>query len=256
MKKSLLTLALSMALALSAQAQTVVNSTWNGAGVFNFAGTVSNGASLNFVSGGNLNAGAINFTNAQDNPYSYGVSTVSANVAANVANGGGISSAFSRDSSYVPMYGAAGQVASTHVDSTGSASVATYNTANYAGLSQVNYGNTMGPTVAATGDYNFTHRISGGANLAQISGGGSGSVAVKTNYSGASAGGVSFAQGGGIYTLASYTATGAGGVTAQGQGSNLVSGFGSSFAGPGAAMIFGGNFGAGATITYFSMKAN
>lgn len=251
--------------AAPASAQTDVNANWNGAGLFSFDANVSNGADMSFGSlGSSGNFGSINFHNAGDNPFGYGVSTVSNHVVAGVSGGAGsvLLTSFDRDSSYAPMYGAGGQSTFTAVSLTGggSAEIAVHNNANYASLRQVNWNQdrtTNGKTLEASGVYSFTHGISSNVSEgAAASGSGSGSVDLTTNASTANNGGWNFGKGAGIFTLAKYNASGSGGVSFNGQADNVVNTTFGSFSGPGASANFGGTFGSGASVPDFSMSGN
>lgn len=225
MKKFMLAAASVAALALMtaapATAQTApatsVDATWNGAGAFNFNANGLGSSTGAFSTFGSMGAiGAINYTNQANNPYNYGVSNTSMDVNASIAGGGFVSSSLTRDGS-AAMYGAAGQSISGYAESNdGSAAMAQHARVNYASMHDRGYGESRtagGNTLEASGSvaaigYVVNTGVAG--NLARIDAIGTGSMALRQNYSGASGNGLSLANGGGIVTAANFTANGTG----------------------------------------------
>lgn len=214
-----------------AAAPTTVTVNWNGGGVVN--GQVNTGDTTT-VFGVNANnaVGTFTATDFNDNPYSYGVDSNSAYMGGSFSNGGSMTFQTTRNTSYSPMYGSAGQEVYTFVGSNGSGSLSTDSGTNYAGMTNGMYGQTVvgGADLTANGSnyliqqyvLNSVGQPSG--NGAGLQAAGNGSAAVNDMTTGASGGSqANLGWGGGCYTNATAAFTGAGTFSVWGTASNSVS---------------------------------
>lgn len=223
MRSSLKTLVLAgasvLAIALAgapAQADTTVNTGWNGGGLVTQTGSATNSSSYAWSTNGGLVAGSSSFKNLENNPYGYGVSNTSLDLNGTV-NSGYITSMTSRDGSYTPLYGGAGQsVSASAFSSDGNAALVQHASVNYAGLQDLgHYGVTQTPngnTLEASGtSIQLNYAVNTGAvGSAGILVTGSGSASYTQNYAGASAKSFSMGVGGGDYQLGTFNAQGSG----------------------------------------------
>ena len=269
----LMSLVLMVALAGAAFAATptVTNVTWTGA-TGSIVGVVETGATTTTF---NVNAGLAsgNFvaTDSNDNPYSYGVDTNSAYING-VVSGGSMSFQTVRNTSYVPMYGDAGQTVYAFVGSTGTGAMATGSGTNYAGMTNGTYGQ---PHTA--GGYNFeasgssyqilNYVTTSSGDYARFNALGNGSAVINNMTTGASgATNVNFGWGGGCYTNANATFTGAGSFAVDAGGTNGIT---TPISGASGAMVAGGwtasgvstlstimNFTNGGSVGNYSVKVN
>jgi hypothetical protein len=180
-------------------------------------GSATNSSSYTFSTGGNIINGASSYANQENNPYGYGVSNTSLDLNGSVGNGGFITSTTSRDGSYTPLYGGAGQSVSALAQSdNGTAALVQHTSANYAGLQDLgHYGVTQTPngnTLEASGSaIVLNYAVNTGAvGSAGILVSGSGSASYTQNYAGASAKSFSMGVGGGDYQLGTFNAQGSG----------------------------------------------
>lgn len=232
--------ALTMASAASAQS-TNVGATWNGAGSFNFNATGSGSSSGAFSTfGANSAIGSVSYNNTGVAPYGYGVTGTSLNADATIGGGGFISSAMTRDGSYAPLYGGAGQSIQSFVASDdGTAALVQHSNVNYASMNDVGYGQARtagGNTLEVSGtNFQLGYSIDTGVdgNAGGLSVIGTGSAAIVQNFSGASANGFNLGNGGGILTAANFSANGTGQLSygAMGTGSVNVLGMGQTVVG-------------------------
>lgn len=231
--------ALAMASAASAQSTTVSGS-WNGNGSFGFNASGSNSSTSTFSTQGNGAVGAITYGNLGNNPYGYLVSNTSLNVDARVAAGGFMTSQVVRDGSYAPLYGAAGQsITASAFSSDGAAALVQHVGVNYAGMSDIGYGQSRtagGNTLDASGttiELNYVVNTGAANNSAGFLVQGTGSAAVLLASSGVSANGYGMGQGQGIFSQGQFSGTGQGTFTTGGvaTGSLFVANSGSTIYG-------------------------
>lgn len=225
-----ITLAFSLATG-SALAATTSTATWNGNGTFTFdATTAGNGSTAAMGTQGNNLIGTATFVNQETNSYGYGVTGTNFNVTAAVGgNGGVINSSITRDASYAPLYGAAGQVISGSVfTSDGTAGLVMNASTNFAGAQDVGYGQPRtagGNTIQASGTaYQINYNVDTGVanNGGGVGVAGTGSASITQNYSGASGTGFSLANGGGIFNTANIAASGTGSFSYGGVATSLI----------------------------------
>jgi hypothetical protein len=209
--------------AMAADPATTVNTSWNGAGTFNFNAVASGSTTANFGTSGNQAMGAITFANLGNNPYGYGVSNTTTDVNASVGNGGTITSNIVRTGSYVPLYGTASQSISAFAGSSdGSAALVNHVGVNYAGMNDIGYGQAKtagGNTLDASGTaFTLNYAVDTGQafNSAGIVVNGTGTAGLNLSSSGVSAGGFGLGQGQGIFTQANFSGQGIGTVSTGG----------------------------------------
>ena len=156
----LLTIAPIMAVAVL---PTTVNTTWNGSGLFGINFVSGDDAHSSFSTSGALISGQFHATDFGDNPYTYSVDTTNTNVMSHVGNGW-MEYTFTRDGSYSPMYGVAGQQSYTYIGSSGTGDFAWTTTSNYAALGNSEYGFQSNNQMMATGSHLIQHSISDNIN--------------------------------------------------------------------------------------------
>jgi hypothetical protein len=150
--------------ATTAFAATTVDTTWSGGGSFGTTFTSGDDAHSSFSTNGALISGQFHATDYDDNPYTYSVDTTNTNVMSHVGNGW-MEYRFTRDGSYSPMYGVAGQQSYTYIGSSGTGDFAWTTTSNYAALGNSEYGFQNNNQMQATGShYDILHSISANIN--------------------------------------------------------------------------------------------
>ena len=217
MKKGMATSLALMALMGVVAAQTTVSNTWSGSG--NFASTIdaSGAQKTTFSTSGAWVKGSLDVVNQEDNPYNYGVPTVSTYLVAEVG-GGNLNYVVDRLKSKESMYGVPGQVAytSAYADGDSLAEVATGARSNYANMGVGTYAKPKtsgGYNFQATGAgaYGFNHGVvasdgDGGEFILE----GTGTAGVNAMSSDIGASSFKFGKGQGCYTNANVVATGSG----------------------------------------------
>jgi len=231
---------------------TIVNTTWDGAGAVTVVGTVKNDAVVNFGAVGGYINGNLNITGNNDNPYNYGVDSVSSYVQSYIQNGYS-SFELNRTDAYVPMYGIAGQSVYSYIYADGgSAAMATGSAINYASMVNGTYSK---PKTASGFNYeadatsfvlqNYVGNGEAGAstgNWASFSSVGSGTAKINNMTTEASAGQVQLGAGGGCYTNANALLSGTGVWTTSAVGTTQIT-----VPSGGGLVIPGSGFG---TVTY------
>lgn len=202
------------AFAVVALSQTTSDLEWDVyGGVINHTFVAGDDATVSLGTGGAHAWGSLLDTDAENNPYSYGVDTVSTQVRANVTGGGGISFRMDRQDSWTPMYGGAGQYTATALStSDGNAALAVKSRTNYAGMVMANYSWQNSDQYTADGStYQIDHQVwsaSGSEAFVHVLGSGSGALTLMTDTT--NAGGWRFGEGAGCYTNAKFVGTGSG----------------------------------------------
>ncbi len=217
-KRILLTIAIAvMMIAVPAMAApTTTNVTWSGFGInVGINAVAGDDATSVFSTMANSGAGNFNFTNYSDNPYGYNVDTTDVFVNASVAGGGTMEFTNTRTDSLTSMYGNAGQVSYSWVNSSDVGEMATGTWTNYAALQDPTYGKpktTNGHNFEASGaSFEIVNSITASdGDGAQLWTQGSGSTMIDVMNSGSMGGAFSFGEGGGCYTNADVEATGSG----------------------------------------------
>ncbi len=250
MKKLLIALGISLIAIVAMVAPCFADSpstttvTWGGD--TNVTGVVTTGATTtNFAVNAGGATGTFTATDSNDNPYSYGVDTNSAYISGNFTNGGTMSFQTVRNTSYVPMYGTSGQTVYTFVGSSGTGAMATGSSTNYAGMTNGTYGQphtANGYNFEASGSsYQIQQTISSTNAWAGFNSVGNGTAQINDMTTGAyGATSANLGFGGGCYTNANATMTGAGQFTVSATGSNSIT------------TPAGGNWSVGGTGTYGS----
>ena len=190
---------------------TTVNTLWNGAGNFETHFVSGNDAHADLLTSGNLISGEFHGTDYNDNPYTYSVDTTNTQVKSHVGNGW-MEYTFTRDDSYVPMYGVAGQQSYTYIISSGTGDFAWTTTSNYAALGNSEYGFQANNQMMATGSHYIDHYISTNANNgAEIQVNAAGTTQISDMCDSASgATSYTFGKGCGCYTNAVADTVGSG----------------------------------------------
>jgi len=199
-----------------ADAPTVLNTNWNGAGILDINFTAGNDLNERFTTGGNLISGNFQATDSNNNPYGYNVDSVNSYVVSKVI-GGYATYQSNRTDSYTPMYGSAGQqlYAYTYASSDGSAEMAIGTQSGYAEMYAGTYSQpktTNGKNFEANAStYILQEQILDGSNDgANFDLRGNGSAKIDSMTSQMFGSSFGFGLGGGCYTNADVDATGAG----------------------------------------------
>ncbi len=237
--------------AVLADSPTTTTVTWNGGGLI--TGTVNSGNDNTTSFGVNaaLASGTFTSTDSNNNPYSYNVDSVNSYINGAFSNGGSMYFQTDRIDSYTPMYGGAGQTVYDYVySSDGTGAMATGSGTNYAGMTNGTYGQAH-----TAGGYNFeasgslyqvlSYVTTTSGDYARLNAVGDGSAAINCMTTGASgANAVNFGWGGGCYTNANATFTGAGSFAVTAAGTNGIT---TPIAGANGAMVAGGWSASGAS---------
>jgi hypothetical protein len=262
MKKQILGLLAALLLVVGlVSAVTTVDTTWNGGGTVSSIIDASGNQKTTFGTGGNVISGHLIVSDAQDNPYSYGVSSVSSYLTASVS-GGFLDYVVDRTNSYAYMYGASGQGAFTHVgaDTGSEVAVATGANSNYASMGVGTYAkpHTLGGyNFQGLGNVFINHGVmaSDGDGAGFIFNGASGTVGINAMSSDMGATGFTFGKGAGCYTNANVLASGIGSFEIGANSGHAMSGNGWSITGP-SAFAQTWTFGSGLSVSDFSLAGN
>jgi len=218
MKKTIITglvvFALLATIGMANAAPTTVDIDWNSAGYVDID-VVSDDdfhSQLHTFSGSQA-IGSYLLTDSENNPYGYGVDTVTAQVEANVAGGGYLVYNNTRTDSHVSMYGAAGERSYTEIVTDDTAQLQFRTGSNYAKLLSSNYGFHANDHFQATGTFSVFHSLfddtGEGAYISSI-GTGSTDIDFMSESTWGKTGSFMFGKGCGCYTNADITAAGAG----------------------------------------------
>ncbi|MCD6591215.1 MAG: hypothetical protein J7K72_04565 [Candidatus Aenigmarchaeota archaeon] len=170
-----------------ASAQTTVDSYWTGSGFMSTSFVAGDDAHSYFETKGTVIMGEFHGKDYDDNPCNYKVDTVSSFVKASV-NNGYMKFENTRDDSYTPMYGNAGQYTYSFIGTDGTGEMMFGTRTNYAEMSNCQYGwgktygwTTNGVNFEATGNnYLIDHVLTDSSgDGAQVTAYGSGSAQVK-----------------------------------------------------------------------------
>jgi hypothetical protein len=183
-----------------------------GAGIVNFVFASGDDAVATFNLFGNNVTAAGQASDADNNPYGYGVDNTTAWLDFSTTNGGGASLQMDRVASYVPMYGPGGQVSLWEVySSNGTASLVARDATNYAGYVGAQYGFQNDAQLAAAGTSFYVLRQLDDGNGDEVSAGisGNGSGILTTMNNAANGAGFTTEGGTGCYENNSATMSGA-----------------------------------------------
>lgn len=212
-----------------ADGPTNVTVTWSG--TTDVTGNVNTGDSVTgFSVSANNATGTFTATDSNNNPYSYGVDNNSAAITGNFSGGGEMVFQTTRTDSYAPMYGASGQTVYNYVGSSDAGSMTTNSGTNYAGMVNCTYGQDK----TLSSGYNYTASGSSfviqqyvtapGGDYAGFVSGGNGSAVIDSMTTQASGlNNTDLGWGGGCYTNADATFTGAGTFQVSAVGANNIS---------------------------------
>ena len=199
--------------ALAAGPPDVVTVTWDGGGEVTGSVNATGDQTYNFAVNAGSTSGSFAMTNLLDNSYGYGVNATNAEFIATVSSGSATYTTVHTDN-YVPMYGAAGQNTYSFIGASGgSASMAMYTHSNYAGMGEANYGHAWTPagdTFSANAtSFTINHWVMDSeGDFSQVLSYGSGTADLDCMSSDIGAGSLTFGQGAGCYTDASFDGTG------------------------------------------------
>ena len=197
-------------------AQTTVDWNWDfHGGGFNGIFQAGDDAVINFDTGGSHAWGEFHAIDADDNPYSYNVDTVSAKVKAEIGNGGGIYFRMDRNDSLDSMYGPDGQYTETNIwSSDGSGFFATQLKSNYASMITHNYGWVANSQYQVDGSsfslYHMVHSSADANAWVGITGSGGANLTLMSDEARGNGWLWKFGEGAGCYTNASAEGTGSG----------------------------------------------
>ena len=242
-RKIAIALAVALAMVLSlgsmvlADSPTTVDVEWDdgsggyGSGWVGTVVTAGDDAVTTFQTWGAGIRGHFGTTDSNDNPYSYGVDSNSAGIAAEVQNGA-IEFQMDRTDSKTSMYGSAGQQTYGFVGTDGWGAMATNSCTNYASQKDCCYGHprTSGGhhfEVSGASTYNLLKYVQAGdGDWAQVIAweaiGGGGSAQLDCMNSTMSATGIQLGRGCGCYTDADFVAIGTGNFLAEAHGNNYA----------------------------------
>jgi len=190
-------------------AETTVDITWDGGGVFSTWFNVSDDATTYFGTVGSGIWGEFHGIDYHDNPYNYGVDTAEVKIKANVHQGY-MEYAFTRTDSHEPMYGEAGQFSYTYIEAD-DGSFAWHTKSNYAKLMNCNYGWQNDNQIWASGNFIVHHELSVDADrYAYIHQEGSGETNITSMSEEAQGKTFKFGKGCGCYTNAKVSSSGSG----------------------------------------------
>jgi hypothetical protein len=197
-----------------ANAATTVESVWDCTGSFESHFTAGDDAISDFWTAGSSISGRYVATDEDNNPYNYGVDTVRAQVEAEVNDGGFMEFRNMRTDSKESMYGSAGEVSSTYIESSGYASMKFRTRMAFAELMSSNCGWNSNDHFTASGDYFYIEHslYDDTGEGAWIKNGGNGSTEIDlmSESTWGKTGSLKFGKGCGCYTNADITATGSG----------------------------------------------
>lgn len=244
--------------AMTAVAQTTVVTDWDISGNFNFDFQAGDDARFQFSTGGFHAWGQATTTDSGDNPYNYGVDTVSAQTKANIDGGGYINARMERNDSKSSMYGEAGQYTVTNIYSAdGTAFFATNTRSNFADMITANYSYQSANQYQAAGTlYSIWHKIfAAEGEYAEVGVLGSGSANITLMSDEMRGSGWRFGEGAGCYTAASASGAGSGEFYVYGQApNNLAVPFGA--VGGGGSWLLEINYNNGFNVNPINMSGN
>jgi len=247
-------------------APTTVDIDWNTAGVIDIVVDSDDDFDSDFhmFSAGQV-TGKYLLNDAEDNPYGYGVDTVTAQVEAQVIGGGYMTFENIRTDSLVSMYGTAGEHSYTEIQTDDTAQLQFRTGGNYANLQSCNWGFHPSDHFMATGNFNVYHSLADdtgeGAWLKSI-GSGTTDIDLMSESTWGPTGSFTFGEGCGCFTNADITATGAGYFELGAVAENQITGTSIPFAinGDGtlgsASYLLQVNYGTGFNFGNFALSGN
>ena len=202
-------------LAVGVSASTTVNTNWNGGGNFDVHFVAGDDATSDFWTSGNLISGNYQATDSDNNPYGYGVDSVTTQVEADVANGGWMQFRNERTDSKESAYGNAGEVSYSYVKSSDGTAGLNFRTGmNYASMSNSQYGwNSNNHFTASGSSFIVQHSLyddTGEGAWIQNTGSGTTNINLMSESTWGKTGSFEFGKGCGCYTNAEVSATGSG----------------------------------------------
>lgn len=193
---------------------TVIEIDWNTAGTINIDAISSDDFESQFnMFSGNQVFGSFKLTDSDDNPYSYGVDTVTAQVEGAIAGGGFMEFINTRTDSKVSMYGDAGEQSYTYIETSDTAYLNFRTSGNYANLQSCNYGFHASNHFGASGNFLVQHSLNddtGEVAWIETYGIGTTNIDLMGESTWGKTGSFKFGKGCGCYTNADVSATGTG----------------------------------------------
>jgi hypothetical protein len=198
--------------------------TWGGSGLLSVTEQAGDDFFSQMQTGGTNIMGTYTLTDLENNPYGYGVDTVTAQLEGGFDNGGYIYFGNQRTDSWVPMYGVANEVSWTYIESDDEGWINFQTRGAYAELKSCNYGWHANDHFYASGNYELEHQLWDGDEGGYLYNVGSGTIDIDLMSESTWGTGESFqfGKGCGCYTNADVVATGTGTLTIYGQADNLL----------------------------------
>ena len=208
-------------------AATTVSHTWSGTGTVTSDVVAGDDHESSLYASGSAIEGAFDLTDNDDNPYNYGVDTVSSYATSRVA--GGISTYQIDRTDAKTSYGPAGQVfyvETAAFDGASNVEFAVGARSNYASMVSSTYGKaktTSGKNFEASGNYGIYHTIQDGdGDGASIEALGTGTLLMDSMSSEMGGNSFKFGKGAGCFTNADTEATGVGSLHVSAWADNAV----------------------------------
>ena len=228
-------------------AQTTVDVTWD-----TYRGSVSglfqagDDVLIRFATMGAHIFGYFNGVDYDNNPYNYGVDNVRARFRGNIEDGGYLEFLMERQDSWVPMYGPAGQVTYTYLETSDQGFFATQTRTNYADMITHNYGFQANSQWTASGDFYIKHYIQAANPLYKAGFYTRGNGSIDVTLMSSEVRGESrwrFGEGAGCYTNAHASGTGSGYFIIYGAAPSQINAFGATVGGGYVALMINYNNG-------------
>ena len=224
-KALLATLAIILAvqIAIPVLAATKTYVTWDTSGQISITVQADDDATTILNTAGNHIFGEFNATDHDDNPYGYNVDTFDTWLQAQIEDGGFIEWQTSRLDSWTRMYGEAGQISYTYIETDDYGFVKFKTNTNYASLRNCEYGFQSDNQFVANGSYFIVHQLTdsdGEGMYVLLTGNGEGKITVMNGEALGSS--WKLGRGCGCFTNAKASASGSGYFEASGWASNYL----------------------------------
>ena len=199
---------------------------WDGSGYVSIDVTVDDDVSTYFRTGGSHIFGSLHINDYGPDRYGYNVNTYDAGVYATVEGGGYIEFGTLRTDSKESMYGPAGQVSESYIDTSDYAFMGWKTSTNYASLADCQYSWQSSDNFVVSGeDFEYGHRLLDGAgDGSEVYGWGSGSVEIDIMNSKTGGSSFTFGKGCGCYLNCDAEGTGSGYFAVEAWADNYLKG--------------------------------
>jgi len=209
--------------AIPALGATQVDVTYDTSGQITIDFKAGDDAETHFATAGSHIWGDFHAKDFDDNPYGYGIDTFETWAQAEIKDGGYVEWLTNRTDSHVSMYGEAGQISYTYIETDDYGFVKFKTNTNYARLRDCEYGFQNDNQFVANGSYFMVHQLTDSDDdgmYVLLTGSGEGKITVMNGESWGSS--WKFGKGCGCYTNAKATAEGSGYFEASGWASNYL----------------------------------